>query len=432
MATTSGLRAYLGLVKQSAEGSPASPTSFPRWLDGSTIDPEMKTEDVNEGNLSRWTSFVLKNSQSYKGKLISYPRPINAGLLLASALGTGADIAKAAPASVTAVKTPLGAGSLVAGPYFYKITAMYGQVESKASTEVTATTSGADLQITTAWAADPLATGFRVYRGVVTNTQTVYMTVAAGIYTLLDTGAISTTAGTPPTTTGTTHVMALAAAPDWFTWELGMTDIAGNGQLVSRIQDCINDTLVIDGETGKAIKFDYDFVGKKMSALGTTPASPTYEAGLPFMWVNGSFSVGGAANVWVRKAKVTIKNMPEVEGLQTGLINPQTLLWTRQTIEVTFTLIFQDYTQYKLAYYNAGSVETPVIGLGSLSLGFLQGGDTAAVSALGIHIPELSFKGSRAPIKLSGEAVEQECVGIATGGGTPPFFTVRNLQTAAY
>lgn len=432
MATASGLRAYFGFAKQSAEGSPTSPTSFPRWLDGAELVPNSKFEDIREGNLNRNVSLVIKNFQNWRGKLPVLPRPIEAGALLAMMFGTGSDTIKTAPASVSA--TPAAGGSLAQpATYYYKVTALYDGVESRVSTQVSGATDGTNQKITIAWTADPKATGFRVYRGTGSNGQDRYMAVAAGATSLLDDGTVTTVLAAPPSHSATTHVLDLTNAPDWFAWEEGILDIAGSAQLVARVQDCIADTLVIEGDAGKAIRFTLDFQGKKVASFGTSAASPSYESGSPFLYTNGVFRVDGAASPWVRSWKITIRNMVDAEDLQTNDITPATLVWTQQSIEVEYTVVWQNNSQLAKFFLNSGTADSVVVGTGSLGLTCYQGGDNTSANALDFYIPNLAYKGQPVSPKLDGKPIEQTCVGIATVGSLNPLIAyLRNGQSGAY
>lgn len=90
--TQTSLRYYWGLGKQIGKGTPTAPATFPRWLDGSSIMPKLGATRVLEGDGSRDASFTLKNLQDWSAPLQCYPRPVEAGQLLAAAFGSGCDL----------------------------------------------------------------------------------------------------------------------------------------------------------------------------------------------------------------------------------------------------------------------------------------------------------------------------------------------------
>lgn len=101
-----------------------------------------------------------------------------------------------APGSPAA--SAVAGGNLTAAPYYYKITAINAQGETIGSGEVTATTASSNLSVTVTWTAVSGATGYKVYRGTVTNTENKYFAIAAGTLTFTDSVLASGTAGTVP------------------------------------------------------------------------------------------------------------------------------------------------------------------------------------------------------------------------------------------
>jgi predicted phage tail protein len=122
----------------------------------------------------------------------------------------------AAPVANTPSTATTG-GTLLAGTYFYKITALNQNGESLASNEVSKTTTGSTSTVTLTWAAVPNATGYRIYRGTTAGGEGVYYTVSA-VTTFTDTNAAST-AGAPPTT-NTAKLGNFAADHVTIAWDL--------------------------------------------------------------------------------------------------------------------------------------------------------------------------------------------------------------------
>ena len=82
---------YFGLKVQAAFNTPLAPDVFPRWLDGTSLMPELKVEEIFEGDGGRDASLVFKSAQLYKFKLVFYPRPIELGWILLGMFGSGSD-----------------------------------------------------------------------------------------------------------------------------------------------------------------------------------------------------------------------------------------------------------------------------------------------------------------------------------------------------
>ena len=97
-------------------------------------------------------------------------------------------------------------GTLVIGTYYYKIVAVDGKGNTTiGSTEVSATTTTATASVVLGWTAVQNASSYRIYRGTVAGTQTLYYTSTTNSYT--DINAAST-AGTVPTV-NTTYLNGL-------------------------------------------------------------------------------------------------------------------------------------------------------------------------------------------------------------------------------
>jgi hypothetical protein len=144
----------------------------------------------------------------------------------------------------TATATATTGGTLAAGTYYYKVTALNANGESLGSNEESQVTTGSTSTVTVSWGSVTGATSYRVYRGTAAGAENVYYTVNSGV-TYTDTGAAST-AGTPPTVAGAV--------------------IAGSG----------SDT--IDGNASITLSTNYDYVelftdGKHWNIVARTPAS---------------------------------------------------------------------------------------------------------------------------------------------------------------
>jgi hypothetical protein len=117
-----------------------------------------------------------------------------------------------APTQSAATTQATGTGTLPAGNYFYTVSALYGNSESLASNEETVTTTGTTSSNVISWtAAAPFAgqspTGYKIYRGTVTNAENVYFTTG-NVTTFTDTGGASSPGSPTPSA-----VLQLIPAP---------------------------------------------------------------------------------------------------------------------------------------------------------------------------------------------------------------------------
>src|SRR2546430_9680325 len=105
--------AYFGFARESTPGTPAAPTIFPRWMNGSKIDIDLNTEDIREGDASRRLSTIIKNKQMVKVKLVAALRPNELGFFETAAQGSGSDTYTAPTVATTlSALTTAGATSI--------------------------------------------------------------------------------------------------------------------------------------------------------------------------------------------------------------------------------------------------------------------------------------------------------------------------------
>ena len=97
-------------------------------------------------------------------------------------------------------------GSLTAGTYYYKVTAITPGGETMASNEVLQVTTGASSTVTLTWSAVEGATGYRIYRGTSAGNQTAFFSLTGAGLTFTDVGG-PVTPGTPPSLPAENHLM---------------------------------------------------------------------------------------------------------------------------------------------------------------------------------------------------------------------------------
>jgi hypothetical protein len=140
---------------------------------------------------------VIDNSSQY----VTFEAPV-----------TGAIAQPGIPAPTqNAAATAAAGGSLNAGTYYYVVSALYGNLESLPSNEVSIVTTGTTSENTITWAAagsfnNQSPTGYKIYRGGASGGENVYYTVGA-VLTFTDTGAAATN-GSPTPSAAATQIPA--------------------------------------------------------------------------------------------------------------------------------------------------------------------------------------------------------------------------------
>lgn len=120
--------------------------------------------------------------------------------------------AKPAPVANTLTTSTTG-GTLAAGTYYYKVSAVDNSGETLPSNELSVTTTGTTSSNTLSWSAVSGATSYKVYRGTATNAENVFYT-PGNVTSYVDTNAAST-AGSPATTNNTTASHTIALTAQW-------------------------------------------------------------------------------------------------------------------------------------------------------------------------------------------------------------------------
>ncbi|RJO74172.1 hypothetical protein D5S18_18640 [Nocardia panacis] len=139
------------------------------------------------------------------------PAAVQSALAALPTIGTGNVAVSSVPSATTLSlgTTSTTGGTLAAGTYFWKVTAV-GAVESTGSNEVTATTTGSTSSQVLTWTSVSGATGYKIYRGTSAGAENVLVATLGTVLTYTDTGSAGS-ASTPPTTTGTWAVTFQAA-----------------------------------------------------------------------------------------------------------------------------------------------------------------------------------------------------------------------------
>lgn len=110
----------------------------------------------------------------------------------------GAGVIGSAPAGLAPTTSTTG-GTLTAGTYFYRVSAVVNETETALATEVSQVTTGSTSTVTLNWTAVSGATAYKVY-GRATGAELFMATVLTN--TFLDTGSITPAGAQPSGTLG--------------------------------------------------------------------------------------------------------------------------------------------------------------------------------------------------------------------------------------
>ena len=222
--------AYFAIGVQTVQGTPVAPSTFVRWLDGSSAEPDLKTEEIWEGDGSRNVSQVIKNGQKWKIKIVFYPRPEQLALFEALSMGISSD------AFTLPVNTTL-TGPVTAG------------VTGNVGITVTTNLPGSGTK------------ALMIDKGLSSEEVVLFAMPPSGstitVSSLYNGGKFATTHISGAAIQGpSAHVITEQADGVYVSTEVCLGALNGGAGETFRIRDCKVDTIKRTGERGKPLEID--------------------------------------------------------------------------------------------------------------------------------------------------------------------------------
>jgi len=214
--------------------------------------------------------------------------------------------------------------------------------------------------------------------------------------------------------TPSNHVFGVPVIPHFFTIARGVD--AATPTLIERFQDCVVESLTIEGESSQPLKCTASIIGTK-GVKQAAADTPTYEDNDPLMYFDTPiFTTDIGVTVEISKFSIKMSNNFDV-WFGPGM-TPKEMIEKLFTIDVNYTLKFLTSADYVKVYYGAagGLTITDTIADGSFQASF-EYGLLDLKRSLDINIKHL--KRNPAPVNLDGAAapIFQECVGYAVKVG---------------
>lgn len=238
-----------------------------------------------------------------------------------------------------------------------------------------------------------------------------------------------TYAAAVPGVTPAKHTFTVAS-PWPFTVERGIDPATPT--LIERFQDCYVNALSIEGASSQPLKLTASIMGTK-GVKQAAATAVTLEANQPLMYFNGAVYTldGGAVTANISKFKIDIKQ--NIDWWFGATITPSEILNKLLTVDLNFTLKFENAAQYAKVYYGAGLDIVNVFADGSFKL-HNEYGLLDAKRSLEMEVKHV--KHLTAPVQISGEAnpIYQECVayGVKVGADALVSAIVENTFAADY
>lgn len=343
--------AYVGIGQQSQQAVGVSPNYFVRWLDGTKLEFDMKTEEVWEGDGSRHLSQLIKQHQMVKMSIKFHPRPIELGFFEAAALGASSDTFTAASVS-TSVSSSVSAGA--------------NSIQVPANTGLTGT--GTITLVVGAGSANEEIATFAL---PVTGAGPFTLTVASG-------GALKKAHSSSEVVRNySLHTLVDTVDSPYFTVEYGLGSLNGGAGPTLRVVDCKIESIKREAKAGGILEFEVEFYGIATTLLGS-PSTVTYENHNVFLYTQtkGQWTLNGSTTG--DAAAVTSFNITQKNGLDTSIQAEDLLLaaliFGNITLAVNAEIILQNTSLIALTHFGSatGTVDTQAIGAGDLTVSFVQ------------------------------------------------------------
>lgn len=362
----------LGIAPQTAKGTPATAPTVTTVVRSSAVAPNKETAALEETGQGRDQPAPVVTRISAGGDFELYARPTVMGLLAYGAFGAVAD---SATGTTWAASTAYTLGDIVipvdttANPYRFEVT-----------------TAGTTGTTEPAW---PAAEG---------------ATVTDGSVVFTNRGAIHYN-----------HLSTPADDQPWFTVWRHMFGSSPN-RLIERFMDCKLTRFQISGEAGSpAMVITSNMVGLLFERLSDMPAGGELDTSLPVKFVDYDISLDGSPDTAISSFTYNLQagiNTAQTDQLYDSYAEPG-----GRSLEVNFTKVFTDLSDYNRAIYGGPSGTQPSASEAHASMvASFKDGD--GIPRLTLNVGH--FKYGTAPLEPNASAGEIGRQEISGAGDIPP------------
>lgn len=404
-------RAYVGVAKQTVGGTPVTPNMFPRWVDGSALQLDVKAEDVWEGDGSRRLSSIIKNLQEVKIKHVFMPRPNEIGFFEAMAMGNGSD-AYTAPA----VNTTLSSASL----------ANATSISVGANTGLTGSTN-ISLVLSAGTAREEIAVFLPPATGAGPYVLNVASTYNGG--KLLYAHSSGDTVQS-----ASSHVITDQTDGNYYTYEVSLGDTAG---IIVRVRDCKCVSVKRSAKAGGILTYELELQGIACTVQASA-ATVTYDTHGYFLYDSGVWTLDGGTTGYalaVDSFDIEQKNNPDTS-IQTESLVLAAIIYGNLSVDVGISVIYLDGSYISKVYFGGatGTADSQTIYQGNLTLTFTLADNFNSVT---YNILTLDYTKAEPPApKKDGKAFRQplSATSVSNFSQNPYLLqtTVNNTTFSAY
>lgn len=486
--------AYYGVSQQSVQGTPVAPTKFYRWMDGSNIQIDLKTEEVWEGDGSRRLSQLIKNQQVTKFKIVHTPRPVNLGFSEKAAQGIASDaITPVAPTTTSTTSATAGTTTtmtLTSGTGFAAASQsgtfqmLVGTGASNDPYETVtfnAPTSGAVLTVAAGYNGGKFAqnhiTGTTVTNIAAINTSltsgasanattivvgnqigfsgTPVVMLSPGLtseeivtinassvtgtgpwtYTLANSATLKNAHSSGDAVIGAvSHVLTDQSDGNYYTWEISL---GGTSGVILRITDCKLDQIKVSGKAGSLLMYEEDWVGL-ISVSQASASTVTLEAHNPFLYTQGAWTLNSLTTgdaLTFELFDITRKNNLDTT-IQTEQLILAATIFGNLNVDAAADIVYQNAQLIKLVYFGgtSGTTDAQAMGAGALSVTFTQADSFHAVTyaLTTLHYSKVGFPTPKKDGKHFKQSISTSSVSNQGANAYILQTTVQNGQTGIY
>ena len=215
----------------------------------------------------------------------------------------------------------------------------------------------------------------------------------------------------------------------WLTVEKML--VSTTNSRVHRITGAKISAITLEAEAGMPVTQTVEGTGIT-GALRTTSNSPTYETGNPFSFYHGVYHVNQptTTNFDIKSFSLKISSEND-EAIQTTALTRRDIINLKWAVEMTLGLVYNDYTMFAKANYNAGTTVSESFSDGSINLILKTNAGTTSERRLAINIPKVRLEAHQLPLNPAAETLEQPLSGIGLKQSTTELVTVTAYNTIA-
>lgn len=382
---------YIGFAPETTPGTPVAPTFFPRWLNGTSLEIDMKTQRIKEGDGSRRNALIIKNGQKVKIKFVALLRPIELGQLIAAAMGASSDTFTGPTVSTTlSASTAVGATSVTVA----------------ANTGLTGSGTIA-LALEPGTSTEEIATFNIPATGTGPYTLTVNSGYNGGQLRIAhsNSGVVKSSAS---------HVLTDQTVGGYFTFECGFGNLYGGFGTALRVRSCQIASIKFGAKAGEALKCEIEVIGISSTVQGTA-ATVTLEQHQVFLFTQTAWTIDGATTgdaPNLEEFEIECKNMLD-DTIQTEQLTLAALLFGELEINAKYKITWTSTSRIFLTYFgsSSGTTDAQALGLGALNAVFSQPDN---LHTLAFNILTLAYLKAQPPIpKEDGKHYIQEVEGTS-------------------